>query len=327
MARRNRYYSGPKSSNFDGERFILEGHSGARTLEYLKWNVTSSPKRWPRSIRNGAYPPPPERVTGQELLCTWIGHATVLIQVAGMNIITDPFFSKRASPVQWIGPRRVRPPGIALANLPQIDLVLLSHNHYDHMDLQALRQIASRWSPRIVTPLGNGAIIRNSGSKSDITEIDWWQSLEVSQLTITATPAFHWSKRNFHDRNHALWGAFAIATNAGLIYFGADTGYGDGSTFRDIRQRFGRPRLSLLPIGAYEPRWFMKQEHMNPDDAARAHLDLASATSIAIHHSTVRLTDEAFDAPAKAHVRALQDHGIPREQFRLIDAGETLSVP
>ena len=327
MARRNRYYSGPVSGNFDGTRFFIEGHSGARTREVIKWNLTSSPKRWPRRLNNGKYPLPPQRVTGSDILCTWVGQATALIQVQGLNIITDPFFSKRASPLRWVGPQRVRPPGIALADLPPIDIVLVSHNHYDHMDLPALRHIAKRWAPRIVTPLGNAAIIRRCRAKSDITELDWWQTVTVSGFNITATPTFHWSKRGLRDRNHALWSAFGIETGAGFIYFGADTGYGDGSTFRDIRQRFGTPRLSLLPIGAYEPRWFMKQEHMNPDDAVRAHLDLESATSIAIHHSTVRLTDEAIDAPTQAHREALQRHDVPTDRFRLIEAGETLSVP
>lgn len=325
MAARNRYYGGPASSNFDGMRFFLAGHQGATGRDVLKWNLTHSPRKWPRRVALRPFPPPPQKVAGQHLNCTWIGHSTALIQVAGLNILTDPFFSTRASPLSWIGPKRVRKPGIILDALPPIDIVLVSHNHYDHLDLSALRTIIGKWSPTIVTPLGNGFIIRKAGKNASIIELDWWQSTTIGPVEIIATPALHWSKRTLQDRNHALWCAFALNTPAGLIYFAADTGYGDGSTFREIKARLGAPRLSLLPIGAYEPRWFMRHEHMNPEEAVKAHLELESATSIAIHHGTVQLTEEAIDAPANALAEALLKSGVEPGRFRILEAGESLS--
>jgi L-ascorbate metabolism protein UlaG (beta-lactamase superfamily) len=327
MARRNSYYRGTPSANFDGQYFFREGQRDPGFKEFLKWNTTSYPARWPWRVPNKPFPPPPRRVEGQELVVTWIGHSTVLIQTAGLNILTDPFFSKRASPMRFAGPRRVRKPGIALADLPPIDLALVSHNHYDHMDLPALRRIIKEHKPEIVTPLGNGAILARTKAGPRVTELDWWQSTDTGGIEITLLPAIHWSKRGLTDRNHALWGAFAINTPSGWIYFAGDTGYDDGSLFRNIGRRLGPPRLSLLPIGAYEPRWFMKHHHFNPDDAMMAHRDLASRTSLAIHHSTIRLTNEAIDTPAKDHGEALRRHGVSPSDFRIVEVGEPLWVP
>jgi L-ascorbate metabolism protein UlaG (beta-lactamase superfamily) len=327
VARRNRYYSGPPGDNFDGTRFFLKGHGGTTTQDYIKWNFTASPARWPWRVRNRTFPPPPERAAAGELFCTWIGHSTALIQVAGLNILTDPFFSRRASPFQWAGPRRVRPPALPLDQLPPIDLVVVSHNHYDHMDLPSLKKVMARWKPRLVTPLGNAAILSKALPHGSMTELDWWEASDVLSSEIMCTPAYHWSKRTLHDTNHALWGGFAIRTRADLVYFAGDTGYDDGRLFQEIRQRLGSPRLALLPIGAYEPRWFMKHEHMNPDEAVRAHLDLQSSLSIGIHHATIRLTDEAIDAPARAHAEAMRQHGVPEGSFIVPDAGECISIP
>ena len=250
-------------------------------------------------MENPPQPAPPDAV--DDLRVTYIGHATALIQVAGLNLLTDPFFSWRASPVQWAGPKRVRAPGLALEDLPRIDAVLVSHNHYDHMDLPSLRRLFDRHRPRIVTPLGNGAIVARTRRPLDVTEGDWGDRVALGDgVAATFAPALHWSKRGLHDRNMALWSAFVIETPAGTVYFAGDTGYGSGAHFRDIRREFGPVRLALLPIGAYEPRWFMHPQHMNPEEAVKAHLDLAAGLSIGVHHATVQLTDEAIDEPAAA---------------------------
>jgi len=322
---RNRYYDGPPSDHFDGERFFLPGHHTVRTYgDMLKWQLDGNRQRWPAQVANGSYPPPPRRVEGKGLVATFIGQATVLIQAGGLNILTDPFFSDRASPVQWIGPRRVRAPGIALKNLPPIDAVLLSHNHYDHLDLAALAALHDAHRPRIVTPLGNGAILKRARRPFNVAERDWGETHVLGDgVRVHLTPALHWSKRTPFDRNHALWAAFVMETPAGMIYFAADTGYGTGAHFREVQRRFGRPRLALLPIGAYEPRWFMQPQHMNPADAAAAHEDLGAMASIAIHFGTVQLTDEAIDAPVVALRHALDQRGIAHEDFRVLGFGES----
>ena len=236
---------------------------------------------------------------GSGLKATWIGHSTVLVQTAGLNILTDPFLSERASPVAFAGPRRVRPPALTAEALPPIDIILLSHNHFDHMDLPALRAIAGHHAPHVVTPRGNAPWIRKASPSFRIDELHWGEALTSGAARIHLTPALHWSKRSLFGSNTALWGAFVVETPGGMIYFAGDTGYGTGSTFADVREKFGPPRLSLLPIGAYEPRWFMHPQHMNPEEAVKAHAQLESRTSLAIHHGTIQLTDEAIDAPVK----------------------------
>jgi L-ascorbate metabolism protein UlaG (beta-lactamase superfamily) len=309
-------------------RYRIEGHrADAGFLAVMKWQFTSRRAAWPSWIENRSYPAPPQRVPGGELLATWIGHSTVLLQTAGLNILTDPFLSLRASPFQWAGPKRVRAASYDAASLPPIDLVLLSHNHYDHMDLPALADIARHHRPRVITPTGNARYIRNAAKELAVSELRWGETVESEGTRIHLTPAFHWSKRYLFGANTALWGAFAVETPGGLIYFAADSGFQDGSTFREIREQLGAPRLSLLPIGAYEPRWFMKPQHMNPDEAAAAHLALDSRTSIAIHHGTIQLTDEAIDAPVTALRHALSRRKIDFDRFLVPDTGETVSIP
>jgi L-ascorbate metabolism protein UlaG (beta-lactamase superfamily) len=314
--------------NFDGTRFFLAGHRAAAPFsDILKWQMAGGRARWPSRVENRVHQPPPHRVAGDDLLATWIGQSTVLLQTAGLNILTDPFFSERASPVAFAGPRRVRPPGVALADLPPIDLVLVSHNHYDHMDLPSLRAIARSCNPRVVAPLGNAVYIRKVMAAAHITELNWGETFHGGAASITLTPAVHWSKRGLTDTNKALWGAFAIRIGASLIYFAGDTAFGEGATFRKLHEDVGSPRLSLLPIGAYEPRWFMKHQHMDPREAVMAHQALASRTSLAIHHSTIQLTDEAIDAPARELAQAVTTVGISDNEFRLTDAGEPTWIP
>ncbi len=311
----------------DGRRFLVEGHRGqAGFRELLKWQMSSARARWPAAVANRDHPPPPERVHGNELKATWIGHSTVLLQTAGLNILTDPFLSLRASPLSFAGPKRVRPAALTAQKLPSVDLILLSHNHYDHMDLPALRQIAAHHQPVVVTPHGNARWISKASRSFRITELGWGERTSLGALRIHLTPALHWSKRGLFDANRALWGAFAVESPGGLLYFAGDTGFGSGSTFAELRAAFGAPRLSLLPIGAYEPRWFMHPQHMNPDEAVKAHRLLESRTSLAIHHGTVQLTDEAIDAPVHALSAALTEHSIDPARFLVPDAGEVVNI-
>ena len=255
-------------------------------------------------------------------MITFVGHSTFLIQTAAGNVLTDPMYSKRASPLTWIGPRRVRQPGVRFDDLPAISTVLLSHNHYDHCDLPTLRMLAKRFDPVVVTPLGNGRLARSAGVRR-VEELDWWQEARRSAPSITLTPARHFSARTPFDRNCALWGGFAFLAGDVRIYFAGDTAY--GSFFRDIRRRLGAIDVALLPIGAYEPRWFMQAVHMNPAEAVQAHADLGAKQSVAMHFGTFQLTAEGIDAPARALEEACRATDGPIA-FRILECGASTHV-
>ena len=256
-----------------------------------------------------------------EVVVTFVGHATFLIQVGGTSVLTDPMYSRRASPVRFAGPRRVRAPGVRFDDLPTVSLVLLSHNHYDHCDLPTLRRLERRFHSPIVTPFGNGRLLQSAGIRQ-VEEIDWWETASAAPLPITLTPAQHFSARNPFDRNRALWGGFLIEAGGRRILFAGDTGY--GPHFREIAARLGPVDLALLPIGAYEPRWFMKDIHMNPAEAVQAHLDLAARQSIAMHFGTFQLTPEGIDEPVRELVKSLRDRGVPAERLRTAEVGESV---
>ena len=265
----------------------------------------------------------PPALDGAAAVITFIGHATFLIQTAAANILTDPMYSERAGPLNVMGPRRVRQPAVRLDDLPPISMVLLSHNHYDHCDLATLRALASRFDPVVLTPLGNRRIVRSTGVRR-IEELDWWQSSNAGPLPVTLTPARHFSARTPFDRNRALWGGFMLEPAGRRILFAGDTAY--APLFRDIRQRLGQPELALLPIGAYEPRWFMQSVHMNPAEAVQAHLDLAASASIGMHFGTFQLTAEGIDEPLRALDEALRSNNVPVEQFRTLQFGGSVRV-
>jgi L-ascorbate metabolism protein UlaG (beta-lactamase superfamily) len=325
---RNRYYQGPPSDHFDGERFFLPEHRVASCKwGLLKWQLGGGRARWPRRVENRPHDALPRILDSTEVHVTFIGQATMLIQAAGINILTDPFFSERASPFQWAGPKRVRPPGVPFDALPPIHAVLVSHNHYDHLDLPTIRRLHDRHSPLILTPLGNGAILRRTRRPLRIEEGDWGDRFPVGDgVAVSFAPAVHWSRRGPRDRNMALWASFVIETPAGLIYFAGDTGYGSGAHFRAVPEQFGPVRLALLPIGAYEPRWFMHRHHMNPDDAVKAHLDLGAERSLGIHHSTLQLTNEGIGDPPAALAQALAERGLEPHIFRAVEPGEGLRI-
>lgn len=309
-----------RSDHFDGERFYNPAASqDARGLaDVAKWRLESKPSPWPRTVANPAYPPPPATVEPGTAAITFIGHATFLIRLPGSLILTDPQFSPRCSPVQWAGPKRARAPGIAMADISRPNLVLLSHNHYDHMDLPSLRTLQKRFAMPVITLLGNAKHLRDLGIKA--TELDWWDTTASGPLQITATPARHFSARTPFDRNRALWGGFMIQHQGARILFAGDSGM--GPHWAEIATRLGAPDVALLPIGAYEPRWFMAPVHMNPAEAVQAHHDLQARHSIGMHFGTFQLTDEAIEAPLTALAEARQE-----ANFQTLGFGETALLP
>lgn len=324
-----RYYDGPVSDHFDGVRFFDAHGMAPKPLgSVLKWMIASklpgnTVAAWPDEVANEAYPLPPPRVDGGALRVTAIGHATMLIQTAGLNILTDPIWSERASPFTFTGPKRVRDPGLAFGELPKIDVVLVTHNHYDHLDVATLRMLAARDKPRVVTPLGNDTIMRAAAPAIRVEAYDWGDSADLGNgVTAHPHPARHWSARGITDRNKALWAAFALKTPGGNLYHVGDSGYGDGHHFRTARATHGPFRLAILPVGAYEPRWFMRDQHMNPDDAVKALGDLGAPRAIGHHFGTFQLTDEAIDAPATALEAACKAAKIAATDFRMLMPGE-----
>ena len=273
---------------------------------------------WPPLVAEPPRVPPP--LDGADAVVTFIGHATFLIQTTAGNVLTDPMYSPRAGPFKIFGPRRVRPPAVLFDDLPPIATVLLSHNHYDHCDLPTLRTLARRFDPVVVTPIGNGRLVQSAGIRR-VEELDWWQSAQLTTVPITLTPARHFSARGPFDRNRALWGGFLLALARTRILFAGDTAY--GPFFHDIRQRLGPVDLALLPIGAYEPRWFMQSVHMNPAEAVQAHVDLAASRSIGMHFGTFQLAWEGIDDPLHALQQALDARGIPRSRFSTLGFGES----
>lgn len=278
---------------------------------------------WPRDAAVEAQAP--RALAGaDDAVVTFVGHSTFLAQSARGNVLTDPMYSQRASPLQFVGPRRVREPGVRFEDLPEIAVVLLSHNHYDHCDLGTLRRLARRFDPLVVTPLGNARLVHSAGIRR-VEELDWWQQSSRAPFPIALAPAQHFSARTPFDRNRALWGSFVFELSGRQIYFAGDTGY--GPHFTTTRERLGPVDLALLPIGAYEPRWFMKDIHMNPAEAVQAHVDLEARQSLAMHFGTFQLTPEGIDAPLIALSTALRERGIAADCFRALRFGDSLSVP
>jgi L-ascorbate metabolism protein UlaG (beta-lactamase superfamily) len=255
----NPYYTGERTDHFDGTRFFIPGHNADKSLgDVLRWRFQGHRHAWPKSAPSPFHDHPPERVPGELLRVSYVGHATVLVQTRGLNILIDPVWSERASPFQWAGPKRVNRPGIDLDKLPKLDAVLITHNHYDHMDLACLSKLARHHAPRFITALGNDRILRRHDRAIDAEAYDWGARVVLSgQVSIHLEPCFHWSARGLGDRRMALWCAFVIATPDGAIYHIADTGWGNGSFFSAVREKHGPLRLAILPIGAYEPRFFM----------------------------------------------------------------------
>jgi L-ascorbate metabolism protein UlaG (beta-lactamase superfamily) len=319
----SRYYSGPVSDHFDGKRFFGPQASGGKSLgDLFKWMTSGEKAKWPRWIENAPHQPPPERVHDGDIRLTMIGHVTVLIQTAGLNIVTDPVWSNFASPLPFAGPRRVRAPGIAMADLPPIDLVLVSHSHYDHLDTTSLRQMVVLHDPMIITPLGNDSIIRKATPHARISAIDWDERITFGEVVIEAEPVNHWSARSLGDRNEALWAGFTLHGAAKRSFINCDSGFAGGWWAERLMAKHGSIDCALLPIGAYAPRWFMADAHMNPDEAVRVHQMLGCPPTLGYHWGTFQLTDEAIDEPPAKLTEALTREGLDPAQFRTLDPGE-----
>ena len=257
---------------------------------------------------------------------TWIGHATLLIQMGGINILTDPHFSQRAFPVQWLGPQRRVALPVALSELPRIDLVVISHSHYDHLDRDTVQALRSQpgGSPLFLVPLGLERWMREEGV-TRVERFNWWESRELLGVRIDFVPVHHWSQRTALDRNTTLWGGWLIRSPDFRFLFMGDTGY--SGDFADIGARFGGVDLAAIPVGAYEPRWFMKDQHVDPAEAVKIHQDVRAVQSVGIHWGTFELTDEPLDAPIGALPRALDAAGVARSRFVLMRHGETRLFP
>lgn len=309
-------HRGPVSDHFDGQRFFNLNPGWQSEEAFLKWVLNRERGYWRRWTDESSGPKPPERV--DDLRITFINHSTTLIQMDRLNILTDPVWSARVSPVGFAGPRRHRPPGIRFEDLPPIDLVLVSHNHYDHCDIATLARLQERFAPRIVTPLGTGRLMARHGVRNAI-ELDWWES----DGNVTVVPAQHFSARSISDRNRSLWGGLVVSSSRGNVYFAGDTGW--GPHFAEIGRRLGPIRLALLPIGAYRPRWFMKPAHIDPAEAVGAHVELGADTSVAIHYGTFALGDDGEFEPVRDLQQVLETNGNPR--FWILDHGEGRDVP
>jgi L-ascorbate metabolism protein UlaG (beta-lactamase superfamily) len=324
----SRYYSGPVSDHFNGERFFdPHGVPPRSRRELNRWLVDrywrGTRAKWPAWTPSPFADRPPPRVDGGACRISYVGHASFLLQIAGLNMLLDPVWSMRASPFRRVGPKRVNDPGIAFADLPPIDVVLVSHAHYDHLDVATLSRLADAHRPRVIAPLGNDAIMRTHDKAIAAEGYDWHDRVEVGRdAAVTLVPTRHWSARNLSDRNMSLWASFVIEAPAGRIYFVGDSSYGEGGHFRDARKRYGPFKLALLPIGAYEPRWFMDDQHMNPAESVKAFVDCGAERALGHHYGTFQLTDEAIDAPLVALAEALRAADIPAERFGALRPGQ-----
>lgn len=304
----NRYYSGPLTDHFNGKQFYHAGlpSTDKSLLELLRWKLLGKQSPWPENVPARSGLKPDSRVEG--LRITAIGHASMLIQVAGLNILVDPVWSDRASPFKGTGPHRHNLPAVAFENLPPIHTVLVTHNHYDHMDTATIASLWATHQPLVISPLGNDAVIGKDAPDVKVETGDWWQSFTLSdQVQTTIVPAYHWSARNLGDRRLALWGGFVLETAAGTVYCAGDTAFEDGRIFAEIRNRCGQPLVAILPIGAYEPRWFMKTQHADPAEAVQIAIDLGARHLLGVHWATFQLTDEPWDEPAKLLESAMRD--------------------
>ncbi len=300
----------------------LDAVSPKGFLDVLKWKLKAKPAPWPKKVENALKPELPSKIASNEVYATFINHSSVLLQLEELNILTDPIFSDVTGPNSIMGVRRVRAPGIAFEKLPKIDVVLLSHNHYDHLDVPSIRDLWKRDHPLFIIPLGNGKLIRSLGIHK-IVELDWWQQHHLTaRQSFILTPAKHWSRRGLLDYCKALWGGFILKSPELQIFFAGDTAY--SGHFKMIQERYGAMDLSLLPIGAYEPRWFMEEFHMNPEEAVQAHIDLESNLSMAIHFGTFRLTDEGINDPVKHLQKSLTARNL--SNFIAPDHGQTICI-
>ncbi len=328
------------SDHFDGKVFFnpdtpspsppAPGQPQQRSRSWWIWRLifgTDWPE-WPEAKDSTPGPVSVERVSEGALRITTIGHSTFLIQMDGINILTDPIWSERCSPVPWAGPKRHKKPGIRFEDLPPIDVVLISHNHYDHLDLPTLKRLAKKGVKRALTSLGNRELIRGTGI-SHVEEFDWWESTSISpNVTVTFVPARHFSSRALWDRNETLWGGFVISGPSGNVYFGGDTGY--GPHFREIARRFSPIKVAILPISPFQPRQSNEpprvSNHMGPLEAIPAHKDLNAQISVASHFQVFQLGSDGFDDAVSQLSKTLKEHNLEADTFIAPEPGQALNL-
>ncbi len=315
-------YRGPVSDHFNGKSFVNPGNLKAKGFkDLIKWVRNRDRDPWVEE-KNVEIGLKPDYKVKEGIKLTFVNHSTFLIQTGGLNILTDPIWSERASPVSFAGPKRMRPPGIRFEDLPQIHIILISHNHYDHLDITTLKKLIRKYDPKIITPLGVGAYIESLGAKH-IVDMDWWQELGISpEITLACVPAQHFSGRGTFDRDATLWCGYMIKQAGGNIYFAGDSGY--GSFFKEIGRKYPNTRVSLIPIGAYLPKWFMSPIHISPEEAVRVHKDIGSEVSVGMHFGTFPLADDGLHRPIEDLKKALSREGVDHESFRVLEEGESI---
>ena len=311
---RNPYYQGPVSEHFNGLVFS-DGRPVRKGLtDFLRWQLNRSQEAFPAHFPASTPDKPPARVEGARIV--HLGHASFLLQADGINILIDPVYSERASPFSFMGPKRVNAPGVGFDDLPKIDVVLVTHNHYDHLDLDTLARLHQRDAPRMIMPLGNDTIVKAKDAAIRAEAHDWGTRLALSDaVSVTLVPSYHWSARGAFDRRMALWSSFVIETPAAKIFHIGDTGFHDGSLYERLGRDHGPFRLAVLPIGAYEPRWFMGDNHMNPEEAVKVMQLLRAEQALGHHWGTFQLTDEGVERPRQALAAALDSAKLPPERF------------
>jgi L-ascorbate metabolism protein UlaG (beta-lactamase superfamily) len=317
-------YSGKITDHFNGKTFFnLEKKEAKGFGEAFKWMIRRTPGKW-KSYDAPFGEKPPGRIE-KGVRITFINHSTFLIQTDGLNVLTDPIWSMRASPLSWAGPRRMRPPGIRFEDLPLIDVVILSHNHYDHLDLPTLKRLFEEHGPKVIAPLGVKRFLDSKGVDG-VNDVDWWEDIKLNAaITMHPVPAQHFSGRGMFDRNATLWCGFVMTTSNGSLYFAGDTGYSE-KIVREITRRFGAVQVAMLPIGAYKPEWFMSPIHISPEEAAKIHLQLNAETSIAMHFGTFPLADDGQDEPIKALEQARKKYGIQADEFKILREGTSFEI-
>ncbi len=316
-------WRGPVSDHFDGTHFFVKGAPEMKGVsDAVRWARTRHPGAWSAYRDVPVGPPPPREAGVGKMRVTFINHATTLVQLDDVNVLTDPIYSMRCSPFDFAGPKRVRPPGIRFEDLPRIDAVVVSHDHYDHLDLPTLERIQAAFpNVRFFVPLGDKVLL--TAKKLDgVEELDWWQSAKVKGVTVTSVPTQHFANRGLFDRQNTLWTGWALEGTNGRAYFGGDTGY--GPHFLAAALKLGAFRLAVLPIGAYEPEWFMGPIHMSPRDAVRAAIDLRATLAVPMHFGTFPLADDGEHEAVEALRAALVATPAP---FRVLDFGEGVDVP
>lgn len=287
----------------------------------MKWRWARQPAQWPESRPLKSNHQTPLVSTSSEPAITWIGHSSFLLQAENKNILFDPVYSETLGPVAWLSPKRVVPPGRTLERTPRIDVIFISHDHFDHMDLPSLEFFAQRDDPVVVAGLGSHDILKDAGF-SKIIELNWWDSARLGDgFGVTFVPAQHWSTRSLLVRNSRLWGGFYVTLGRYVYYFVGDTGY-HPNLFKEIRQRVGSPNYAFIPVGAYAPRDFMRDQHVDPSEAIKIHLDVGSLISVGMHWGTFQLSDEGIDAPCETLASEVKAQGSDIS-FDCMEHGET----